>query len=461
MIIRVDKCSTFGIKKASTSSVQYLPKLILNHDLIPTVEIGKSFKYLGRYFNFSMDNHNHLSEVLDLVTTLMAQIDGIPFHSKNKLLIYHRFVLSKISWHFTIASLGKTWVVESIDNLVTSYIRQWLELPISATLSTLILPKSKYGINCILPSTKFLQCQTVIRNALKSSPNSDINSLWAKTSYGCNIQYDQYKNAKQVLTAIQKDNESRITHELKSQGFIISCILSHASSKTRSLWSIVQQSMPKNIFNFSIKYLNNTLATRKNLCKWSISQSAACSFCLQSESLQHVVSSCKSYLEDGRYTWRHNSALLSLAKTFSSFSDCLLYADLPSFLSPSVITGDSLRPDLVFISRNSILYILELTVGFESNIQINSDRKASKYSSLILDLNHTYSDVKFVNLSMSTIGIMGKSSESLLLMLDDLNLDKPTQKYLIRKVINIAIRCTYYIFCCRNKPWSNPNLLDF
>ena len=95
MIIRVDKCSTFGIKKASTSSVQYLPKLILNHDLIPTAEIGKSFKYLGRYFNFSMDNHNHLSEVLDLVTTLLAQIDGIPCHPKNQLLIYHRFVLSR------------------------------------------------------------------------------------------------------------------------------------------------------------------------------------------------------------------------------------------------------------------------------------------------------------------------------------------------------------------------------
>ena len=153
MIIRVDKCSTFGgIKKASTSYVQYLPQLILNHDLIPTVEIGKSFKYLGRYFNFSMDNNNHLSEVLDLVTTLLAQIDGTPCHSKNKLLIHHRFVLSKISWHFTIASLGKTWVVESIDNLVTSYIRQWLELPISATLSTLILLKSSTELTafCLL-----------------------------------------------------------------------------------------------------------------------------------------------------------------------------------------------------------------------------------------------------------------------------------------------------------------------
>ena len=153
--------------------------------------------------------------------------------------------------------------------------------------------------------------------------------------------------------------------------------------------------------------------------------------------------------------------LLFLLLSFSSFSDCVLYADLPSYLSPSVIIGDSLRPDLVFISKNSILYILELTVGFESNIQINSGRKASKYSSLIMDLKHTYSDVKFVNLSMSTIGIMGKSSESLLLMLEDLNLDKPTQNYLIRKVMNIAIKCTYYIFCCRNKPCSNPNLLDF
>ena len=194
------------VKHGYAYSVQYLPKMALNYDLIPTVEIGKSFKYLGRYFDFSMNNHNHLSEVLDLITNVMTQIDRIPCHPKNKLLLYHRFVLSKLSWLFTIANFGKAWVVENVNNLVTSHIRQWLELPISATLSTLTLPKSKYGINFILPSTKFLQCQTVIRNALKSSPKSDVNSLWAQTSFGCNIQYDQCKNTKQVLTAIQKYN---------------------------------------------------------------------------------------------------------------------------------------------------------------------------------------------------------------------------------------------------------------
>ena len=65
------------------------------------------------------------SEILDLVINLMKQIDGIPCHPKNKLLLlYHRFVLSKISWHFTIADLCKTWVVENIDNLVAGYFRQ-------------------------------------------------------------------------------------------------------------------------------------------------------------------------------------------------------------------------------------------------------------------------------------------------------------------------------------------------
>ena len=126
-------------------------------------------------------------------------------------------------------------------------------------LSKLVLKKSKYGINLILPSIKFTQCQTVIRNALKTSPNLDINAMWAATSNGSNIQYNQYKNTKQVLTAIQKDHEDRINHELTSQGFIMSSILKLSNSKNRSLWSTVQQNMPKNIFNFIIKYVNNTL----------------------------------------------------------------------------------------------------------------------------------------------------------------------------------------------------------
>ena len=82
MKIRVDKCSIFGKKEASTSSVQYLPTLILTHDVLPTIAKGDSVKYPGRHVNFSMDNHDHLSEVLDLFSSLMSKIDLIPCHPK-------------------------------------------------------------------------------------------------------------------------------------------------------------------------------------------------------------------------------------------------------------------------------------------------------------------------------------------------------------------------------------------
>ena len=460
MIIRVDKCSSFGMKKSLTSSLQFLPKLIINRDLVPTVKIGDSFKYLGRYFSFNMDNVEHKSILLDTINDLLHKIDYIPCHPKNKLLLYHRFILSKISWHLTIADLNKTWVIENLDNIVAKYVRRWFELPISATLSSLIISKSNYGLNLILPSTKFIQCQTIIRNALKTSPNSDIKSLWLDSDNFTNIQYDQYRNTKQVLKSIQTHHHHRITSELTSQGLVISSILKYASKTTTKLWSSVQQRLTKNIFNFTLKYLNNTLATRKNLSKWSIAQSSACSFCLQSETLQHIVSSCKLYLEHGRYTWRHDSVLNFIAKTFSTLPDCSLYADLPTFLSPSLITGNSLRPDLILITKNKVLYILELTIGFETNIKINSERKASKYYPLQQTLHPNYNHIRFINLSLGALGTIGSSSESFIDLLKSLSFDDKLQKHILSKLINITIRCTYYIFCSRNKPWIGPDFLD-
>ena len=462
MIIRVDKCSTFGIKKASTSSIQFLPKLILNNTVIPPIDIEKSFRYLGRYFNFSMNNKQHMSDLLDTTDSLMSKINDLPCHPKNKLLLYHRFLLSKLSWNLTIADISKTWIIDNLDSIVSKYIRQWLELPISATLSSLIINKSKYGISLILPSIKFIQCQTTIRNTLKSSPNNDIKDLWKDTSYHTNIQYDQYRNTKYALKSIQTNHEDRINHELLSQGFVISSILKYSLSRTSSLWSKVQECLPKNIFNFTIKYLNNTLATRKNLHKWSLSQSPSCSFCLQSETLQHIVSSCKSYLDHGRYNWRHNSVLLCLSKSLSYLPDWSIYADLPSFSSPSLISGDTFRPDLILHNKHTnAIYILELTVGFESNLKTNSERKFNRYRPLVHSLSSSYQEVKFVNVSMSALGALDSSCDSLMELLEDLDFSEKLRKRLISKIMNIAIRCTYFIFCRRNKEWTDPNLMDF
>ena len=85
MIIRVDKCSTFGIKKEATKSTQYLPKLFIRNELVPRVKIGESFCYLGRYFDFHMTDEDHKSEINDTLNNMLKEIDELPLHPKNKI----------------------------------------------------------------------------------------------------------------------------------------------------------------------------------------------------------------------------------------------------------------------------------------------------------------------------------------------------------------------------------------
>ena len=92
-----------------------------------------------------------------------------------------------------------------------------------------------------------------------------------------------------------------------------------------------------------------------------------------------------------------------------------------------MITGETFRSYLLLHTENKILYIHELTIGFETNIvQMKSNRKAAKYSSLISDLSPYYNKFLFINLG--AIGVMGSSCISLLSMLHELRFDNTIQK---------------------------------
>ena len=66
--------------------------------------------------------------------------------------------------------------------------------------------------------------------------------------------------------------------------------------------------------------------------------------------------------------------LLQLSRNF--------ICDIPSFLSPEIVTGTDARPDLLVVDRMNNLFIIELTVGHESCTMANATRKAKKYEHL-------------------------------------------------------------------------------
>ena len=238
-------------------------------------------------------------------------------------------------------------------------------------------------------------------------------------------------------------------------------IIEKSLKSLNSLWSKAQNSLPTNIFNFTIRYLNNTLANKKNLYMWKLATTPDCPFCLQSESLLHVVAGCKSYLEQGRYTWRHNTVLKFLAQTLPSLQPSKLFVDLPGYLSPSILTGESLRPDMLLSIEDKCLYIIELTVGFETNLERNAERKEIKYRPLLKQFENKHRKTKFINLSTSSLGMFGQASESFFNMCKELGIEQSHLNYIAIKMTTIIIRTTYYIFCMRNKPWTDPELLSY
>ena len=101
-----------------------------------------------------MDNNYHKLELVSNAKDFLQKIKSIPLHSRNKLLPYNNYVLSKLSWHLAIADLVLTWVKHNLDTLLAYFVRSWLEITVSATIDIVLLSTDKFGLNIItFPTT--------------------------------------------------------------------------------------------------------------------------------------------------------------------------------------------------------------------------------------------------------------------------------------------------------------------
>ena len=74
-------------------------------------------------------------------------------------------------------------------------------------------------------------------------------------------------------------------------------------------------------------------------------------------------------------------------------------------------------------------------------------------------MRSNYRCVKFVNLSVSSLGVFSNECSTFLEMMNDIDIDKEAATLCNKKKINLAIRVTYFIFCRRNKIWDSPELI--
>ena len=64
--------------------------------------------------------------------------------------------------------------------------------------------------------------------------------------------------------------------------------------------------------------------------------------------------------------------------------------------------------------QNNCVYILELTIGYESNLKNSATREREKSEHLIKEQQKHYQKVKFVNISITSLGVFSESSLGLI-----------------------------------------------
>ena len=107
--------------------MQFKPKLFLLREQIPNVDMDKIFKYLGRWYNFEMDNAEHKASIIQLTNDILKKIYSLPLHRRNKILLYSRYFHAKFSWDLTVVDIDKTWIVNNIKNICGQFINGGLK----------------------------------------------------------------------------------------------------------------------------------------------------------------------------------------------------------------------------------------------------------------------------------------------------------------------------------------------
>ena len=110
-----------------------------------------------------------------------------------------------------------------------------------------------------------------------------------------NLQYNQFNSTREVIKNIRAGKEQRIGNEL-TQALVVNSVWKHSNKASSVLWSKVITQLPKNIYSFCVRYVNNTLENNTNLHKWGKAPSPHCSACNKPQTLGHVVAGCSVHL---------------------------------------------------------------------------------------------------------------------------------------------------------------------
>ena len=136
MVLRLDKCSSFGLVKRSNVFKQTFPGLFVEGKQVPSVAQGEDFCYLGKLYNFEINASAGAKEfITNKLKALLAVTNKLKVRPQTKLKILKLYIHAQIVFYLKAYDLSSTWIENALDAPCVQCVRDWLETPISSCVS--------------------------------------------------------------------------------------------------------------------------------------------------------------------------------------------------------------------------------------------------------------------------------------------------------------------------------------
>ena len=236
-------------------------------------------------------------------------------------------------------------------------------------------------------------------------------------------------------------------------------------------WKSAMYQMPKGVLSFAIRASTNSLPSLDNLRRWRKVRSSDCKHCRSPCTLKHTLNICRTFLEQRRFDYRHDSVLNNIVKILkgNKKNDNIdIYADLDKHriggrTIPPAIMPTALKPDLIIIDKeNKVVWIHELSVSFEDNFKTSHDYKLEKYEELKCDIIENGWKCHLEPFSVGSRGMIPFFSKQILRsILKNISSKFPLKK-LTKIISKTAVLGSYIIWLARMDPnWHPPGLVSY
>ena len=503
------------------------------------------FKFLGRWASVDLTDHKVRTHIMNKFVEDVKLVQRSKFNGLMKLWIYQHYLLARLSWPFLINDLARSFAAK-MDEYIKVRLKRWAGLYRGADLGCLFRPRSTSG-GLGLSSIKmhFEKMQVIKCSLLESSDDPDVTKLyrsraartakwkvkWSASTATAKYAADALLQARFPaatsrrglghgdFNAVPSKSESRQLRVGQIASQDAEARLAHSTSLCRqgswTTWhertvpfDLSWQNLIYGPGPYVIKFvLNATIKSCRTpdmLALWGYKKKADCVLCDRPLcTLHHILSNCKTALNQGRYTWRHDSVLAYLEPLLAAHikahngshrpraknapavglkfvqagavgskprkstrpqtsllegaNDWRLLVDVKQRLVfPPEIYSTAQRPDIVIWSPSlRKVYPVELTVPAEEGIEAAQNRKLGRYTPLVTTIN----EGKRWNAKLMTIevGARGFVARTMFSFLRKVGLNSTRSRKACRDLSTSVAKCSYAILLSRESPHWDRN----